>query len=717
MLKYKGHMNLKKINKEARNPYLLSYLSFALICAISLGLVFLMISTKVSREEQAIRDKARLELISENVHQQLSFMRKIEIEIRGNSVYYPQYFTEYKYYELEVLKNFEQYLSRLSMVDEILLYYGDNRVFRSSGSISDFDVYFREESGVQKEELRTWLNSSSWQGFSFKKTKNIYIGIPLEAISNQSDFVAKLCFEIDEATFAEYLEMLGGISNGKFGLYYDEYCLYSNTDENLRPDKEEKNKLVIKDDTYDLTFVFIPNSTMVFGGNYIILSISLIFSIIIWMVMMAYLFAGRTYKPIKLFIDKYRMRMGYEEHSKFRDNLEEMDEAIEQLFIQHKEVREQLDTEEKRLEEMILRSFLKGDHTDIISKYMECVQIDLNGNFFFVCSVFFEEEMLEGEFTNSVSEIFESRIRDDMENATIYVLSRTNPRDMSIICCLWRREDKMAVVEAIKKAAEEFCKYPLVGYGEVYDSLNKLSASYFESLDRLNRAKDERNRNTDILEESELNSKSVLQFLVYLRTGEEKKALDELHLLIGELESKKLSFLMQQYFLTEFIYNISNTAKECYIEVSPQSLSLLLSARSLKEFGEAVEIVVRRFCEALKARESESALNKSKEIVDYIAQHFMEYDISIESVARILNVKVEQVRSSIMQHCGKSYKEYVLSLRMEESRRLLIEERLSVEEVSRRVGYANASYFIKLFKKAYGITPADYKLINELPKS
>ena len=241
MLKHKGHMNLKLSNKDAKNPYLLSYLSFALICTISLGMVFLLISTKVSKEEQAIRDKARLELISENVHQQLSFMRKIEIEISGNSVYYPKYFKEYKYYELEVLKNFEQYLSRLSMVDEMLLYYGDNRVFRSSGSISDFDVYFREESGVEKEAIRTWLNSSSWQGLSFMRTKNIYIAIPLKTISNQGDFIAKLCFEMDEDTFAEYLDMLGGISNGKFGLFYEEVCLYSNTDENLRPDKEAKN--------------------------------------------------------------------------------------------------------------------------------------------------------------------------------------------------------------------------------------------------------------------------------------------------------------------------------------------------------------------------------------------------------------------------------------------------------------------------------------------
>ena len=710
-------MKVKRINKEIKNPYLLSYLSFALVCVLSLGLAFLLISTKVTRDEQAIRDEAKLEMISENVHQQLSFMRKIQIEITGNTVYYPKYFTEYKYYEVEVLENFEQYPSRLSMVDEILLYYGDNRLFRGAGSISDFDVCFQEQSGVEKEEIRKWLDSSSWDDLSFMKTKNLYIAIPLEQIKDYEDFVPKLCFEIEEETFAEYLDMLGGISNGQFGLYQGDACLYSNTNENLHPDIEKKDKIVIKDVTYDLTYVFIPDNSFAFGGNYIILSVILFAAIIIWIIMMAYLFAGKTYQPIKLFIDRYRANIGYEEQGSFRGELEEMGDAIENLMIQHHEVREQLDTEEKRLKEVILRSLLKGDHADSIDKYIEYVQIDLNGNFFFVCSVLFEENALKMNFTNAISEIFESRIRAHLNRDSIHVLSRTNPRDMSIICCLWAREEKMVVLEAIKRVAEEFCSNPLVGCGETYDKLNKISASYLESLDGLNRVKEERNRNNTLPDGTEFDSKATLQFFVYLRNGEEKPALEELHLIIAEYESKNMSFLFQQYVLAEFIHNISNTAKECYIKINSQLLSLLVSAKSLKEFEEAVEQVVHQFCEDLRVKELEADLNKSKEIIEYIAQHFAEYDISIESVARILNVKVDNVRSSVMQHCGKNYKEYVLSLRMEEAKRLLTEEGLTIEETSRRLGYANASYFIKLFKKTYGVTPADYKSINGLPKA
>lgn len=210
----------------------------------------------------------------------------------------------------------------------------------------------------------------------------------------------------------------------------------------------------------------------------------------------------------------------------------------------------------------------------------------------------------------------------------------------------------------------------------------------------------------------ELNLKSTMQFFVYLREGDEENALKELRNLMAEFENKNISFLFQQYIFAEFMHNISITAKACNIEISPQLRSLLASAKRLEEFAEAVEQVVHQFCAELRLKEQEIELSKSKEIIAYITEHFMEYDISMESVSKMLNVKPDVVRNSIMQHTGKNYKEYVLYLRMEEAKRLLTEESLSVEETSRRLGYANASYFIKLFKKAHGVTPAEFKSFN-----
>jgi transcriptional regulator GlxA family with amidase domain len=53
--------------------------------------------------------------------------------------------------------------------------------------------------------------------------------------------------------------------------------------------------------------------------------------------------------------------------------------------------------------------------------------------------------------------------------------------------------------------------------------------------------------------------------------------------------------------------------------------------------------------------------------------------------------------------------EYVHSLRIEEAKQILETEALSVDEVGRRVGYEDAAYFRRLFKRKAGLTPARYR--------
>jgi len=46
---------------------------------------------------------------------------------------------------------------------------------------------------------------------------------------------------------------------------------------------------------------------------------------------------------------------------------------------------------------------------------------------------------------------------------------------------------------------------------------------------------------------------------------------------------------------------------------------------------------------------------------------------------------------------------------MEEAKRLLREDDVSVVNISKQVGYSNVSYFIKIFHENTGMTPAIYR--------
>ena len=66
---------------------------------------------------------------------------------------------------------------------------------------------------------------------------------------------------------------------------------------------------------------------------------------------------------------------------------------------------------------------------------------------------------------------------------------------------------------------------------------------------------------------------------------------------------------------------------------------------------------------------------------------------------------------------GISPQRFLTQVRLEQARRLLTTEFLTVKEVMNRVGISDASSFARSFKAAYGVTPGKYKSVAGTPDS
>jgi AraC-like DNA-binding protein len=58
---------------------------------------------------------------------------------------------------------------------------------------------------------------------------------------------------------------------------------------------------------------------------------------------------------------------------------------------------------------------------------------------------------------------------------------------------------------------------------------------------------------------------------------------------------------------------------------------------------------------------------------------------------------------------GKTITEYINELKVRESKRLLKNSKLSLIEISTRLGFSSQSYFHIVFKKHTGITPQEFR--------
>lgn len=92
----------------------------------------------------------------------------------------------------------------------------------------------------------------------------------------------------------------------------------------------------------------------------------------------------------------------------------------------------------------------------------------------------------------------------------------------------------------------------------------------------------------------------------------------------------------------------------------------------------------------------------------WIAEHY-EQDSPVAAMALLSGLAERSFTRRFARATGMSPMEYVHTLRLEESKHLLETTGLPVEAVATEVGYQDASFFGRLFRRKVGLTPAQYR--------
>jgi two-component system response regulator YesN len=95
--------------------------------------------------------------------------------------------------------------------------------------------------------------------------------------------------------------------------------------------------------------------------------------------------------------------------------------------------------------------------------------------------------------------------------------------------------------------------------------------------------------------------------------------------------------------------------------------------------------------------------------VDYIDNHFTDDTLSLNLVAREINISANYLSAVFSQEMGVTFTEYVTGKRMEKARELLRSTDKRSGEIAFAVGYRDPHYFSFLFKKTQGCTPRGYR--------
>ena len=92
----------------------------------------------------------------------------------------------------------------------------------------------------------------------------------------------------------------------------------------------------------------------------------------------------------------------------------------------------------------------------------------------------------------------------------------------------------------------------------------------------------------------------------------------------------------------------------------------------------------------------------------WLEEHFQEQG-AIQRVVELSKVPERTLKRRFKTATGSSPIEHLQNLRVEEAKRLLESGKMPVDEISFEVGYEDASFFRRLFKRRTGMTPSQYR--------
>lgn len=136
-------------------------------------------------------------------------------------------------------------------------------------------------------------------------------------------------------------------------------------------------------------------------------------------------------------------------------------------------------------------------------------------------------------------------------------------------------------------------------------------------------------------------------------------------------------------------------------------LSLYVESRSLEIVGEALSCLVsetRAQYGVLRTREHE----RIRAIAEQLGTTGQR-PASIEEIAREAGMSSSLLHKQFRAAYGMTVFEFIRNSRLEEARRLLVQDGVSVTEAAYRAGYTSAANFATAFKRRFGLSPKNVR--------
>lgn len=108
----------------------------------------------------------------------------------------------------------------------------------------------------------------------------------------------------------------------------------------------------------------------------------------------------------------------------------------------------------------------------------------------------------------------------------------------------------------------------------------------------------------------------------------------------------------------------------------------------------------------------EYGFEKIRKAFEYMNENYSK-KLKVEDLSKLCNLSQNYFSSMFKRSTGYSPNEYIIRLRIEKAKALLLKKEYTVSEISQMVGFGDIHYFSYYFKKIEGMSPTQYRITVE----
>ena len=209
----------------------------------------------------------------------------------------------------------------------------------------------------------------------------------------------------------------------------------------------------------------------------------------------------------------------------------------------------------------------------------------------------------------------------------------------------------------------------------------------------------------------ELDRRMIDQFADAVSGKKEEMSRKLLDNFMQELEEKQIFISGDVRHIYYSLYHVIHRAEQAmhFTDKNQKDNTEADFFEHAETFGEMNQYLQNRLSDLFEDGEAQKSTYAVKKVMDYIWENYGDSSLSIRTLADYVYLTPTYLSNIFKKSAGLTIGQYLVYVRVEKAKRLMKEPQLKFYEVASMVGYEDANYFAKIFKKKTNMTPSEYK--------